>query len=62
MIVGTLGFPLLFQSIWSFVPAGLSAIGLVVRTHLEDAVLTRELAGYREYRKQTRLRLVPGVW
>ena len=38
MIIGTLGFPLLFQSTWSFVPAGLSVIALLVRTHLEDFV------------------------
>lgn len=62
MIVGTLGFPLLFQSTWSFVPASLSILALVVRTHLEDALLTRELDGYREYRTHTRFRLVPGIW
>lgn len=62
MIIGTLGLPLLFQSTWSLVPAGLSVIALLVRTHLEDALLTHELDGYREYRKQTRFRLVPGLW
>lgn len=62
MIIGTLGFPLLFQSTWSFVPAGLSVINLIVRTHLEDALLTKELDGYREYRAQTRFRLLPGLW
>ncbi len=62
MIIGTLGFPLLFESTWSFVPAGLFALSLVVRTHLEDALLTKELEGYGEYREQTRFRLVPGVW
>lgn len=62
MIVGTLGFPLLLQSTWSFVPAGLAVIALLVRTHLEDVFLTNELDGYGEYRKQTRFRLVPGLW
>lgn len=62
MIIGTLGFPLLFQSTWSFVPAGLFVIVLLVRTHLEDVLLTRELDGYRDYRKQTRFRLVPPLW
>lgn len=62
MIVGTLGFPLLFQSTWSFVPAGLAVVALLVRTHLEDVLLTNELDGYREYRTQTRFRLVPGLW
>lgn len=62
MIIGTLGFPLLFQSTWSFVPAGLSVIVLLLRTHFEDVLLTRELAGYPAYRERTKFRLVPGVW
>lgn len=62
MIVGTLGFPLLFQSTWSFVPAALAVMNLIVRTHLEDALLTNELDGYREYRDHTRFRLLPGLW
>lgn len=62
MIIGTLGFPLLFQSTWSFVPAGLSVIALLVRTHLEDALLKTELEGYREYCAQTKYRLIPGLW
>lgn len=62
MILGTLGFPLLFQSTWSFVPAGLFVVTLLVRTHLEDALLTEELEGYREYRDRTRFRLFPGLW
>lgn len=62
MIIGTVGFPLLFQSTWSFLPAGLSVIAVLVRTHLEDVFLTNELDGYREYRTQTRFRLIPGLW
>jgi protein-S-isoprenylcysteine O-methyltransferase Ste14 len=62
MIIGTLGLPLLFQSTWSLVPAGLSVAALLVRTHLEDAFLTKGLGGYGDYRKQTRFRLVPGLW
>lgn len=62
MIVGTVGFPLLFQSTWTFVPAGLFVVSLLVRTHLEDALLTNELDGYGEYREHTRFRLVPGIW
>jgi protein-S-isoprenylcysteine O-methyltransferase Ste14 len=48
MIVGTMGVPLLFQSTWSIVPAGLSVIALIVRTQLEDDLLTKELDGYRD--------------
>jgi protein-S-isoprenylcysteine O-methyltransferase Ste14 len=62
MILGTLGFPLLFQSTWSFVPAGLAVLALLLRTHLEDRLLTNELDGYRNYRQQTRFRILPGLW
>jgi len=62
MIIGTLGFPLLFQSTWSLVPAGLAIFALLVRTHLEDRVLTHELDGFGDYRKRTRFRIIPGLW
>ncbi len=62
MIVGAIGIPLVLQSTWCLVPAALFVASLVVRTHLEDALLTRELDGYRDYRERTRYRLVPGIW
>jgi protein-S-isoprenylcysteine O-methyltransferase Ste14 len=62
MMIGALGIPLLFQSTWGVVPAVLFAATLVVRTHLEDALLTKKLDGYTDYRRQTRFRLVPGLW
>lgn len=62
MILGTMGFPFLFVSAWSALPVALSILMLVVRTHLEDALLARELEGYRDYMLSTRFRLVPGLW
>ena len=35
---------------------------LLVRTYFEDRTLHEELKGYAEYAKQTRYRLLPGVW
>jgi protein-S-isoprenylcysteine O-methyltransferase Ste14 len=35
---------------------------LVVRTGLEDKTLQAELPGYQEYTRQTRYRLIPGIW
>ena len=61
-ILGALATPLMLGSAWTFVPAGLVALLFVVRTHLEDQTLRRELQGYEEYTKQTRFRLVPWVW
>jgi protein-S-isoprenylcysteine O-methyltransferase Ste14 len=42
--------------------AGLIAALFVWRTALEDRTLRRELPGYEEFTRQTRYRLVPGVW
>jgi len=61
-IVGALATPGMLGSAWTFVPAGLLVLLVVVRTHLEDGVLRRELPGYEEYTRQTRFRLVPLIW
>lgn len=62
MIVGTLGLPLLLLSAWSAIPALLFVGLMIVRTRLEDTALENELAGYRDYQRATRYRLVPGLW
>ena len=46
----------------SLVPSLLAAGALVSRTLFEEAVLRRELAGYAEYTRRVRHRLLPGVW
>ena len=46
----------------ALVPAALIALLLVLRTSLEDRMLTTELAGYGEYAKHVPARLVPGLW
>jgi len=62
MIVGTMALPLLFLSLWCAVPVLISMALLVVRTHLEDRLLSEELEGYSEYQRETRYRLIPGIW
>ncbi len=53
----------LFLGSWlALAPAGLIAILFVLRTALEDRTLQAELPGYEEYARQTRYRLLPGVW
>jgi protein-S-isoprenylcysteine O-methyltransferase Ste14 len=62
---GLLGFifiPLLLDSLWAYLPAGLLAAVMFIRTSLEDRTLQAELPGYAEYAKQTRYRLIPGIW
>jgi protein-S-isoprenylcysteine O-methyltransferase Ste14 len=54
--------PLLLGSLWGLLPAGIAGILLVVRTGLEDKTLQAELPGYQEYTRQTRYRLIPGIW
>ena len=57
-----LAAPILFASWWTFVPSGVAAILLVLRTALEDRTLQAELSGYRDYALQVRYRLLPGIW
>jgi protein-S-isoprenylcysteine O-methyltransferase Ste14 len=54
--------PIMLGSLWALIPGGLAAILMIVRTALEDKTLRRELEGYKDYAKQTRYRLLPGVW
>ena len=50
------------SSAWSAIPALLSVVMLIVRTHLEDPALANQLEGYRDYQRATHYRLVPGLW
>lgn len=62
-IVGfVLASPLMLGSWWAFVPAGISALSLVVRTALEDGMLHEELKGYKAYAKRVPYRLAPYLW
>ncbi len=62
VLVAGLATPIVLSSLWALVPGGLLALFLIIRTVLEDKTLHEELEGYVEYAKQTRYRLVPGVW
>lgn len=62
IILVQLLYPLAVGSWLAYAP-GLLIAGLFVwRTAREDATLRRELAGYQDYARRTRYRLVPGVW
>jgi protein-S-isoprenylcysteine O-methyltransferase Ste14 len=62
MILHIAGLPLLFGSIWAYVPALLMVGVTVIRTSLEDQTLQDELQGYKDYTEQVRYRLLPGIW
>jgi protein-S-isoprenylcysteine O-methyltransferase Ste14 len=61
-IVYELAVPVLLASWWAGIASGLNAILLILRTALEDRALQAELAGYAEYARQVRHRLLPGIW
>jgi protein-S-isoprenylcysteine O-methyltransferase Ste14 len=61
-IISFLAAPLALGALWAFVPGGLLALGVVIRTALEDRTLIEELPGYADYTRQTRYRLLPGIW
>jgi protein-S-isoprenylcysteine O-methyltransferase Ste14 len=61
-VIQSLGFPLLFGSLWSIIPIGFSLILLITRTALEDKTLKDELKGYSEYSEKTRYRIIPFIW
>jgi protein-S-isoprenylcysteine O-methyltransferase Ste14 len=61
-IIQSLGFPLLFGSLWSILPVGLLIVLHVTRTYLEDKTLKEELSGYLEYSLNTRYKIIPYVW
>ncbi len=61
-IVWQLCIPLMLGSWWALIPAGLVVPVLGLRTALEDRTLQEELAGYKEYARQVRYRLLPGIW
>ena len=61
-ILSQLSTPLLLGSIWAVIPSIGSVIFYVLRTSLEDATLVSELPGYLEFTRETRFRLLPGVW
>jgi protein-S-isoprenylcysteine O-methyltransferase Ste14 len=56
------GIILALGSAWTVLPALLALAVAVVRTALEDRTLQEELAGYREYARKVRYRLIPGIY
>lgn len=61
-VIFFLCLPIALGSFFALVPGALTVILLLIRTHLEDKMLHKELAGYVEYVKKTRYRILPHVW
>lgn len=62
MILQYLGLPLMVGSAWAYLPSLGAIVAMVIRTRLEDDTLQDELPGYKAFTKQTKYRLLPGVW
>jgi protein-S-isoprenylcysteine O-methyltransferase Ste14 len=58
----TLATPILLDTLPGFVLALVTAAATILRTHLEDRLLTQELSGYRAYRDHVLYRLLPMIW
>jgi protein-S-isoprenylcysteine O-methyltransferase Ste14 len=61
-ILQSLAIPLLLGSIWALIPGVIAAALMAARTSFEDRMLQEELSGYKDYAREVRYRLVPGVW
>ena len=62
IIILLFAVPVALGSRYALILAVFLTLLLIVRTYLEDQTLHAELEGYPEYAKQTRYRLVPGLW
>jgi protein-S-isoprenylcysteine O-methyltransferase Ste14 len=61
-LVAAVALPFMVDAIWALIPAAMLGAVLVLRTALEDRMLSEELQGYGRYMERTRYRLVPGLW
>ena len=54
--------PLALGSFWALIPAAIIPGIIVARIINEERVLTEKLAGYEEYTRRVRYRLIPEIW
>ena len=61
-VILMIGVPLALGSYWGLLIVIAGLLVLAIRINDEEALLTTELAGYREYMQKVHYRLVPYVW
>lgn len=61
-LMGIFATPIGLGSWWGLIPAALLALAIVKRLIAEEEFLSKNLAGYDEYREITRKRLIPWMW
>ncbi len=57
-----LSLPLVLGSWYALIPFALYPVIMVVRIRGEEKLLTAELAGYDEYKKKVKFRMIPFIW
>ncbi len=62
VIIFILCLPLALGSFFALFFSAAIILVFFIRTALEDKTLQKELSGYKEYAKEVRYRLIPGVW
>lgn len=62
IIILLFAVPVALGSRFALILAVFLTLLLIIRTSFEDRTLHEELEGYAEYAKQTRYRLIPGIW
>lgn len=61
-LIMMLGTPPALGSLWGLTAVAAAVLVLAARLLDEEKALTEELAGYADYTRQVRYRLIPGVW
>ena len=61
-ILHNIATPVILNSLWGLLPAGLVVCVTIIRTALEDRTLQEELNGYKAYAKRVPYRLLPSIW
>jgi protein-S-isoprenylcysteine O-methyltransferase Ste14 len=61
-LLAYIAMPFLLDTVWSFIPVVILSAVTILRTLLEDRTLQEELSGYREYARDVKYRLIPGIW
>jgi protein-S-isoprenylcysteine O-methyltransferase Ste14 len=54
--------PLILGSWWALMVFAVYPVAIVIRLKDEEALLTKELPGYAEYKQKVKWRLIPFVW
>jgi len=62
MILMYIAGPLIIGSLYAVACSIVLLVLFVIRTELEDKTLQKELKGYKQYVREVRYKLLPGVW